>query len=756
MNNNIEDENYKESTKKNDENDKYGSEFIDRSVDFTGDNLSPANNENYSNEKNQGITARGAVDETENFSKDKFNHKDSKKRDPIDKSGEEQHVDKSEKDKESKLLKSTFGTIFLALLLAIISVVSYSPLKNTFFSDRNNTKSYLESNDFAYVLGDQVRYLTSPEWYDDRLEAVQSIKYVIKRQGDVEPSTNMPAISTEAIEEQKSNSLFYLRLTMEEPGKPVIETSPGINFNKNNFFNTLDLRNKINKQYYDLDVTFIIPKDLEAYNDYFTHSVRQYSLEPNFILILTIGAISIFILMIIGFTIPYSYQRKANICNLYNKMFLELKGVLWIIFAILFIGTMQEIGNRFSYFGNFDLTNIIYNANGYFYAIGIPVTFILFLLIYLTVVYIKYIYYTGFKKGFLKNSFFGSICFYIVRSLRGLFKAATSIDINKDEDKKLLIILGFNLIALWIIAATSFLGVFLAIGYTVFLFKYLHTALIKVKALNKASRELSEGNFDITLDENIGVLSPISKNLNNIKSGFKLAIDEEVKGQRLKTELITNVSHDLKTPLTSIITYVDLLKNQDTTEENRKEYLDILDRKSKRLNALIEDLFEASKASSGNMELQLENLDVVALFRQTLGELEEKINKSTLQIRTNAPDYKVICELDGRRTYRVFENIMTNILKYSMPSSRVYITIEESEKDVSFTFKNISAYEMNFDASEITERFARGDKSRNTEGSGLGLAIAKSLVELQKGKLTIDIDGDLFKLSVRLPKTEAI
>jgi signal transduction histidine kinase len=201
---------------------------------------------------------------------------------------------------------------------------------------------------------------------------------------------------------------------------------------------------------------------------------------------------------------------------------------------------------------------------------------------------------------------------------------------------------------------------------------------------------------------------------------------------------------------------VDLLKNQDTTEENRKEYLDILDRKSKRLNALIEDLFEASKASSGNMELQLENLDVVALFRQTLGELEEKINKSTLQIRTNAPDHKVVCELDGRRTYRVFENIMTNILKYSMPSSRVYITIEESEKDVSFTFKNISAYEMNFDASEITERFARGDKSRNTEGSGLGLAIAKSLVELQKGKLTIDIDGDLFKLSVRFPKAEVV
>jgi signal transduction histidine kinase len=196
------------------------------------------------------------------------------------------------------------------------------------------------------------------------------------------------------------------------------------------------------------------------------------------------------------------------------------------------------------------------------------------------------------------------------------------------------------------------------------------------------------------------------------------------------------------------------LKKEDIKNETQKEYIEVLDRKSKRLKVLIEDLFEASKASSGNIDLHLEKVDVIALFRQTLGELEEKINQSTLQMKMNLPENKVICQLDGRRTYRVFENIMSNILKYAMPHSRVYIDVSEGEKEISFTFKNISAYEMNFDAKEITERFTRGDKSRNTEGSGLGLAIAKSLMELQNGNLIVTIDGDLFKVMLTFLKAK--
>ena len=167
---------------------------------------------------------------------------------------------------------------------------------------------------------------------------------------------------------------------------------------------------------------------------------------------------------------------------------------------------------------------------------------------------------------------------------------------------------------------------------------------------------------------------------------------------------------------------------------------------------MIEDLFDASKASSGNIELDLEEIDIVALFRQTLGEMEEKLNATDLIMRMNIPDKKIICKLDGRRTYRIFENIMENILKYAMENTRVYIDILEEEREVRFIFKNISSYEMNFDPHEITERFIRGDKSRNTEGSGLGLSIAKSLVELQNGKMDISIDGDLFKLTLTFLK----
>lgn len=246
-------------------------------------------------------------------------------------------------------------------------------------------------------------------------------------------------------------------------------------------------------------------------------------------------------------------------------------------------------------------------------------------------------------------------------------------------------------------------------------------------------------------------LSPIIEELSLVDEGLQHAISQELISQRMKTELISNVSHDLKTPLTSIINYVDLLKKEDLTKEQQQEYIRILDRKSQRLKVLIEDLFEASKTASGNIELIKEEIDLVALLKQTLGEMQEKISGSGLQFKVNVPEEKVICELDGRRTYRIFENLIGNILKYAQPHSRVYINCMV-EEEVSIIFRNISAYEMDFSAQEITERFKRGDKSRHTEGSGLGLAIAKNLTELQDGKLDIIIDGDLFKVIVKFSK----
>jgi len=483
----------------------------------------------------------------------------------------------------------------------------------------------------------------------------------------------------------------------------------------------------------------------------FTRLPDYWHMEQYIILVMSIGGISLLLLIIAAFAIPYSHQNKAAIVKSYNRAYVEFKLLLWFAFFGLIFLIINAISLAPSVNREFSLPSMLRDANLYFYLIGIPITFILYNLIYLTITYIKHVYHTGFVSGFIKNSIFGKLLLSIINSIKKTADSLLEIN-NNDSQNKLLKLLGIHLIVLGLISLTFPFGTFLAIVYTGFLFSYLAKALDKVKALNEASIQLSKGNFDIVLPEDMGILSPFARNLNNIKEGFKLAVEKEIKSQNMKTELISNVSHDLKTPLTSIITYIDLLKKDDIDEKTRKEYIDILDKKSKRLKVLIEDLFEASKASSGNIELHMEELDVIALLRQTLGELEEKINESTLQMRLNLPENKVMCLLDGRRTYRVFDNIIGNILKYSMPNSRVYIDAIEKNKEISFIFKNISAYEMNFDPSEITERFTRGDKSRNTEGSGLGLAIAKSLVELQNGNLDISIDGDLFKLTVTFPK----
>lgn len=245
-------------------------------------------------------------------------------------------------------------------------------------------------------------------------------------------------------------------------------------------------------------------------------------------------------------------------------------------------------------------------------------------------------------------------------------------------------------------------------------------------------------------------LQELADNIINIENGLDIALDKAIKSERLKSELITNVSHDLKTPLTSIINYVDLLDNDNISYEKRKDYLEILKERSLRLKILIEDLFEASKAASGNLEMHMEDLDPVALLRQTLGEFEDKISISNLEFIKKIPDQKINIYADGKKTFRVFQNLISNILKYSLNGTRVYIDVEEKDEFISITFKNISEYSLNFTEEEILERFKRGDSSRTTEGSGLGLSIAKSLVELQGGIFELKFDGDLFKVIILL------
>jgi signal transduction histidine kinase len=274
------------------------------------------------------------------------------------------------------------------------------------------------------------------------------------------------------------------------------------------------------------------------------------------------------------------------------------------------------------------------------------------------------------------------------------------------------------------------------------------------KSINKikiATDNIAKGNYNNDIEiKNDYVLKNIANNLINIESGLEAAVKKAVKSEKMKGELITNVSHDLRNPLTSIINYVDLLGRVDISKADREKYIEVLKEKSQRLKALIEDLFEASKAASGSMEMKMENIDPVALLRQTIGEFEDKIEASGLQFIKRIPEEKVIVYADGGKTFRVFQNLISNVLKYSMDNSRVYIEVKEEEEFIDVTFRNISKYELNFSEEEILERFKRGDSSRKTEGSGLGLAIAKSLVEIQGGSFKIEIDGDLFKVIVKL------
>lgn len=265
-------------------------------------------------------------------------------------------------------------------------------------------------------------------------------------------------------------------------------------------------------------------------------------------------------------------------------------------------------------------------------------------------------------------------------------------------------------------------------------------------------KEMALGNIEVIPQQNGLFVEPLN-NLNNINDGVKHNMEEAIKNERLKSELITNVSHDLKTPLTSIISYVNLLKELDIKDKSASEYIDVIENKAMRLKVLIDDLFEASKLSSGQMKLEKNPSDVVSLLKQTLGELSYKIEESGIEFKTDFPDTPVILNIDGQKMWRVFDNMLNNILKYSPSGSRAYIDVADKEDRTVITFKNVSSYPLDFDTGELFERFKRGDAARATEGSGLGLSIAKSIVDLHGGNMSIVTDGDLFKVIIILYKS---
>lgn len=420
------------------------------------------------------------------------------------------------------------------------------------------------------------------------------------------------------------------------------------------------------------------------------------------------------------------------------KLPIELVIILFVIFVVSSAGISGM--------------NQIYSNLYVFYLLYLIGLVIVSLTVNYLVIILKSIFNKNTENYLVKNSL-------IYRIFTGAISEFSNIDEEnkniKDAKIKFTIVyfgICFVLFLLFLFLASIFYSalegiIFPMILFGIFIYIIILKNINEVAKISRESSEIVKGNYKKNIENNGGLYEGIIDNFNNIASNLDLAIEDAVKSERLKTELITNVSHDLKTPLTSIINYSDLLSKENNSEEERKEYARIINEKSNKLKVLIEDLFEVSKATSNNIELNKQELDFNSLVQQSIGEWEDKIAEKNLEIISDLPEDKVMLNIDGQKFSRVLDNLFSNISKYALENSRVYVDLSE-EDGVKLTIKNISKYPLNISSDELMERFTRGEKSRTTSGSGLGLSIAASFVRAHGASFEIDIDGDLFKVKI--------
>ena len=329
-------------------------------------------------------------------------------------------------------------------------------------------------------------------------------------------------------------------------------------------------------------------------------------------------------------------------------------------------------------------------------------------------------------------------------------------DNRKKTTKTVLLLCGFFLVQGIAVLFRNGVTMLLVLLADVGVFYVVLNGLLLKEKLKKGIEEIALGNmeYQIPLQGLRGENLKLAEMINGIANGFHMAVEEAMKNERLKTDLITNVSHDIKTPLTSIINYVAILKQSDIADPKIQGYLDILEAKAQRLKTLTEDVVEASKVSSGNISLEYMDVDLVEMIQQTEGEMAEKFEARNLKMIVNLPAEPAVVHIDGRRMWRVLENIFGNAAKYAMPGTRVYADLKLEEDTVDLSLKNVSEHQLNISAVELTERFIRGDLSRSSEGSGLGLSIAQSLTTMQGGTFNLYLDGDLFRVNIRFPRVK--
>lgn len=379
---------------------------------------------------------------------------------------------------------------------------------------------------------------------------------------------------------------------------------------------------------------------------------------------------------------------------------------------------------------------------------------------YLSLSFIRPLFSLGVKKYVQEYSLIHYICTKGVTAVGDSWKKAkyeiSHVDFSDKTIRGIRKVVILNFLVLAVLSMFWFFGIFALAAYSVILFFMLKNQYDKMEReyqrLMYATSRIAQGDLQYEDDRDWGVFEPFKGELLKIRKGFSKAVEREVHSERMKTELITNVSHDLKTPLTAITTYVELMKDEAATPKQRADYIQVLEKKSLQLKLLVEDLLDVSKATSNTIKLDLMEVDVIHLLKQVCVEHETGFQNLNLELKWKLPKGKLIRRLDNQKTWRIFENLFINIEKYAMPGSRVFIEVGETQDIMSVVIKNMSAEELNISGEEITERFVRGDSARTSEGSGLGLAIAKSFTEAMGGEFEVTVDGDLFKVEIRWEK----
>ena len=497
----------------------------------------------------------------------------------------------------------------------------------------------------------------------------------------------------------------------------------------------------------NLTITYAVPEKLAA-NSNLSVYLTNYSTSDYLKYSMPYVVFAIAIIMLITLITPYQLFKEQKLLNVISRikfgilafMWCLVTGTLYVFSPYLIAATSQK--HMIDFYQEFGIQNLDKILTP---IINIGFWFIFFMLFVIFAYMIKYLFHKGFKNYCKENTCLG----WIITNSQIILNKIVDFDFNDNINRSVLKIVLFNFVIISIISVFFVFGIFFSLVYSFIIFILLKKKFEDIQndyqVLLNATRQLSNGNFGVKINEDVGVFNPLKDEFTHIKDGFEKAVNEEVKSQKMKTELISNVSHDLKTPLTSIITYIDLLKNDQLIDEDRKKYIEILERNSLRLKNLIDDLFEVSKVNSGNVHLDLVDADIVSLIKQAQLESQDKLDEKNLDVRMNCSEEKIICYLDSSKTYRIFENLFINISKYALANTRVYIDLIQIDHQIQITFKNISEAEMTFNENEIVERFVQGDKSTNTRCSGLGLAIVKSFTELQKGQFKVEVDGDLFK-----------